>query len=290
MTDTAPATIEDGIMAEEFALVTGASLYKSLLPQLLNTAPFGEIMKDVTVAGLLPDEVIDGTKCRHLLMKKSEHAVDLWIDAGKTQRLVKVKYGLAKAPSQSELALTYLYQNQLLDAPVSAAKFGPAHAGDAVRIGSFIDDPFKNLVGKPAPDAIIKMENGRSFKLSNLKDRVVVLDFWSTSCPPCVISMPIFAQESLRFKDQGVVFIPVNQGDNLSSIRAFMKQHGLAQSAVDADDRLGMLFEAEALPTMVFIGKDGIVKGMHAGIRQDFKEAFISNLKDVLAGKKLVRE
>jgi len=287
-TDGAPANIEDGMNAEEFALVTGAALTKSFLPQLLGTTPYDELMQDVSRASLAANQAIEGVDCKHIVLTKADHQVDVWMTTTKNPKIQMVRFGLAKAPSQSKSALSYLFQNQVIDIPVNPGKFAPPHAATAAKVDSFINDPHKRLIGKRAPDVLLKMENGTALRLNNLKDRVVVLDFWATWCGPCVMSMPVFAMESQKFKDRGVTFIPVNEGEGKAQVQAFMKEHRLpVLCALDNDNALGNVFHTEAIPETVFIGKDGTVKGIHIGISQDFKDRFVTDLESVLAGKNL---
>ncbi len=136
------------------------------------------------------------------------------------------------------------------------------------------------------------MADGTKIKLSSLKDRLVVLDFWATWCPPCVMSLPIFTKASVPFKSKGVVFIAVNKGEPMATAKSYLKSNHIdATMAADRDERISSAFEVEGIPCTVFIGRDGIIKGVHVGISRDhLAEGFTADLNKFIAGKSLKRD
>ncbi len=74
-----------------------------------------------------------------------------------------------------------------------------------------------------APDFVFKTMDGKTYKLSTFKGRPVVLNFWATWCPPCVIEFP----QMLRLAQKtDAVFIFLSQDDDDQAIERFLKKYG----------------------------------------------------------------
>lgn len=67
---------------------------------------------------------------------------------------------------------------------------------------------------------------GEKFALSNLKGKVVVLNFWATWCPPCVQEMPMFDNLFKAYEGKNVEFILATDEPN-SKVVPFVKKHAL---------------------------------------------------------------
>ncbi len=82
-----------------------------------------------------------------------------------------------------------------------------------------------HLFDRPAPELaqIKEWKNGGPVKLADLRGKVVLLDFWSFGCGPCVADMPALMELHDRYKDKGLVIIAIH--DNSAQSIAEMEQH-----------------------------------------------------------------
>jgi len=62
---------------------------------------------------------------------------------------------------------------------------------------------------KAAPGFTLQDSNGASIRLTDYKGRVVLLDFWATTCGGCKVEIPWFIEFANRFKDSGLAVIGV---------------------------------------------------------------------------------
>jgi thiol-disulfide isomerase/thioredoxin len=80
-------------------------------------------------------------------------------------------------------------------------------------------DMLARLIGQPAPElqSIKAWENGGPVKLSDLRGKIVLLDFWGYWCAPCIAAMPALMQINDKYKNKGLVIIAVHD-DSVQSV------------------------------------------------------------------------
>jgi peroxiredoxin/outer membrane lipoprotein-sorting protein len=124
------------------------------------------------------------------------------------------------------------------------------------------------LVGKPAPPFTLKGLKGSTVSLAAYKGRVVLLDFWATWCGPCRIEMPEVEKLYKELKPKGLVVFGVNQGEDVPTVQKFLADKPYTfPILLDTKIEVGGKYQAEAIPTLVVIGKDGKVSSYFRGVR-----------------------
>jgi len=82
--------------------------------------------------------------------------------------------------------------------------------------------------GFPAPDFSLKDLNGRVYRLSDFRGKIVFLNVWATWCPPCRMEMPSMERLYRRFKDREFVMLAISEDeDGAGAVRPFVEQLGL---------------------------------------------------------------
>jgi thiol-disulfide isomerase/thioredoxin len=127
------------------------------------------------------------------------------------------------------------------------------------------------LRGKPAPDVtfpvIANGDPGARMRVSDLKGRAVVLDFWATWCGPCAVQAPILDRIARRHQKRGLVVLGVNVDDPPDVARAYAAQKGLSYPIVMDDGRDGSIrYGVDKLPSLIVINKEGNVVAFLTGI------------------------
>ena len=122
-------------------------------------------------------------------------------------------------------------------------------------------------VGSAAPDFTLTNLEGKSVRLSDLRGRIVFLNFWATWCPPCKEEMPSI--ESLKVKMSGEDFsIVAVSVDGVSSgeVRAYMNNNGYTFEVLhDQAQKIAETYLVTGIPTTFIIDKDGIIVEVSRG-------------------------
>jgi cytochrome c biogenesis protein CcmG, thiol:disulfide interchange protein DsbE len=79
-------------------------------------------------------------------------------------------------------------------------------------------------IGSAAPDFTLQ-DADRKISLSQLRGKIVVLNFWATWCPPCVEEMPSLVQMQKKLQDRGVTVLAVSVDDDANDYHKFLKDH-----------------------------------------------------------------
>jgi len=122
----------------------------------------------------------------------------------------------------------------------------------------------KGMINKPAPKLEASDINGKNVALSKLKGKVVVLNFWFTSCPPCKAEIPVLNTLVSRYKGSDVVFLSVTF-DNAKDVKTFLKSHPFLYRTISGADKICNDFKIVAYPTHFVIDKRGYVRFMKLG-------------------------
>ncbi|MHB0983289.1 MAG: peroxiredoxin family protein [Thiobacillus sp.] len=117
------------------------------------------------------------------------------------------------------------------------------------------------LLDKPsAPAATFTTLEGRSIVLGELRGKVVLVNFWATSCPGCIKEMPGMVETYNQYKDRGFEIVAVAMRyDPPNYVANFMRTWQLPFPVVlDVDGEHARAFgNVQLTPTSFIIGKDG---------------------------------
>jgi thiol-disulfide isomerase/thioredoxin len=134
--------------------------------------------------------------------------------------------------------------------------------------------------GYPAPDFAFTDLDGHAGRLSDYRGRVVLVDFWTTHCGPCLESLPRLLASYAKYHGSGFEIVGIDGEDSAETLRPFLVEHKIPWMQTNQEKYDGPLhteFRFEAWPTYYLVGKDGVIVARSTG-----SDAFLSGLPTLL--------
>ena len=122
-------------------------------------------------------------------------------------------------------------------------------------------DPKLEMIAKPAPDFSLTDINGNPISLKDYRGKVVLLDFWTTTCGPCIAEMPNMKKVYDAYKDEGFDVIGVNLDTNEADLHEFLKVCDLPWRQIfgGQESPLKKLYHVRGVPSPWLMDKEGKV-------------------------------
>ena len=117
------------------------------------------------------------------------------------------------------------------------------------------------LVGGPAPEITLKNLQGQEVRLSDLRGKIVLLNFWATWCKPCKDEMPAMQASYDKLRDHGLVVLAVNELEDTEKVIEHVQKHGHTFPVVmDRDNVVANRYGVVGLPASFIVDRQGIVR------------------------------
>lgn len=142
--------------------------------------------------------------------------------------------------------------------------------------------PKNGLMGQTAPDFELQAIDGSSLKLSHLKGKAVLLNFWATYCEPCKVEMPWFVELQKQYGSQGLQVVGVAMDDAATEdIAKFAKDMGVNYPILVGKEAVGDNYGGvHVLPTTFFLDRNGKVIAREFGLQS--RSVFVDHIKAAL--------
>ena len=139
------------------------------------------------------------------------------------------------------------------------------------------------LIGNLAPDFELPALDGKNLKLSDLRGKAVLLNFWATYCGPCKIEMPWFVELQKEYGPQGFQIIGVAMDDaSLEDIAKFAKEMGVNYPILLGKESVGQSYGGvSVLPTTFFLDRDGKLIAREFGLQS--RSVFVDHIKKAMS-------
>jgi len=144
-----------------------------------------------------------------------------------------------------------------------------------------ITNIIQRQVGQPAFQFSATTKDKKVIKLADYKGKYVLLDFWSSTCIPCLRMAPYMKQLYNTYRDKGFEIIAISLDTKREDWVAALQKHGISGIQVSSlkggDDPIAEYYGVEQMPAMVLIDPDGNNSGAVDPTKLDQKLAEIFN-------------
>ena len=121
----------------------------------------------------------------------------------------------------------------------------------------------------PPVDFQLKDIDGNTVRLSDFKDKIVFLNFWTTWCPECRYEMPLMQKLYAHFKDRDFAMVAINLNEPAGIVKKYLRVNKLTFiTLLDSINELGGPFGIRGIPTTFIIDRDGGIIGRAVGSRR----------------------
>ena len=134
-----------------------------------------------------------------------------------------------------------------------------------------------------APDFTLQGEDGNTYRLSDYRGKVVVLNFWATWCPPCRYEMPSMERAHKKLQGEKIVLLAINVGESEDKVFEFTGQYPVTfPLLLDTEGAIIRKYQVIGMPTTFVIDPRGIVTHRAVGSREWDDEQLLAQLRKLL--------
>lgn len=144
----------------------------------------------------------------------------------------------------------------------------------------------RSFIGQPAPSFVANDLYGQSHALSDYRGKVVVLDFWNRSCPPCMMEAPQIKEFADDFAGRPVAVLGMYTTNDSEDARAVADALTMTYPTLLASD-LVERFHASAWPTIIVIDPSGVIADVQIGYSHNLRQELSETTSRLLGGRGL---
>jgi thiol-disulfide isomerase/thioredoxin len=132
-------------------------------------------------------------------------------------------------------------------------------------------------VGKVASDFVLNKTDGTKSTLNEARGgKKAIVFFWATWCPHCRSGVQVLAGRVEELKSKNIEIVLVDIGENKSNVVAYLTSKKLSLvSFMDTEEEVANQYHVQGIPTLYFIGEDGIIKSERHDLPENVEAEFL---------------
>ncbi|MBB3060599.1 TlpA family protein disulfide reductase [Microbulbifer rhizosphaerae] len=136
---------------------------------------------------------------------------------------------------------------------------------------------------EPSPDFTLASNKGDNLRLAEQRGKVIMLNFWASWCGPCRQEMPLLDELNARYEAAGFQVWGVNVDSKRADAEQMLGKIPVEFPVLfDSKGEVSKLFGVDAMPSSVFIDRDGKIRHVHRGFRDGDEAAYKKVIKELI--------
>src|SRR5579863_188394 len=139
------------------------------------------------------------------------------------------------------------------------------------------------LVGKDAPDFVLKGMDGRNLRMSEYRGQVVLVNFWARWAGDSRQEMPALDRINTTYGRAGLVVIGVSIDEDLARAREFAGAMKVSYPILfDTGSDIGRDYQLQKMPMTILVDRAGIVRYSNVGFKRGDERVYLDHIRELL--------
>jgi len=139
------------------------------------------------------------------------------------------------------------------------------------------------IVGKDAPDFVLKAIDGTNLRLSEFRGQVVLVNFWARWASDSRQEMPALNRINRTYERAGLVVLGISVDEDLRRAREFADAMKPTYPVMfDTGSQLGHDYQLEKMPMTILVDRSGVIRYAHVGFKRGDDRIFLDHIRQLL--------
>jgi peroxiredoxin len=139
------------------------------------------------------------------------------------------------------------------------------------------------LVGKEAPDFVLKAMDGKNLRMSEFRGQVVLVNFWARWAGDSRQEMAALDRINTTYSRAGLVVLGVSVDEDLNRAREFAAAMKVSYPLMfDTGSSIGQDYLLEKMPMTILVDRAGVVRYSNVGFKRGDERAYLDHIRELL--------
>ncbi len=139
------------------------------------------------------------------------------------------------------------------------------------------------LIGKDAPDFVMKSRDGANLRLSEFRGQVVLVNFWARWAGDSRMEMPALDRINTTYERAGLVVLGISIDEDLRRAREFADSMKVSYPLMfDPGSQIGQDYLLQKMPMTILVDRSGVVRYSHVGFKRGDDRIYLDQIRALL--------